>query len=116
MVRLNLAVDSRSGLGGRLRLRGRHLRHEHRQPLHELQRAHHQVRRSVAPQGRGLQWPQRACPLTGSVGLNQTGLTHLLHRHAPARDQLHEPGDDGLQQRRKVVNRRTVRFVTIGDQ
>jgi hypothetical protein len=27
------------------------------------------------------------------------GLPHLLDQYAPAREHLHEPGDDGLQQR-----------------
>jgi hypothetical protein len=33
------------------------------------------------------------------VGLGQVGLAHLLDQHTPAREHLHESGNDGLQQR-----------------
>ncbi|MBL0296725.1 MAG: hypothetical protein IPQ21_05900 [Betaproteobacteria bacterium] len=49
--------------------------------------------------GRGLQRPQRARLLAVGVGLGQVGLAHVLDQHTPAREHLHEPGDDGLQQR-----------------
>ena len=52
--------------------------------------------------GRSLQWPQRA-RLLAVIGLGQAGLAHLLDQHAPARQHLHKPGDDGLQQRVQFV-------------
>ena len=53
--------------------------------------------------GRGLQRPQRARLLAVGMRLGQPGLPHLLDQHAPAREQLHQPGDDGLQQRMQLV-------------
>jgi hypothetical protein len=49
--------------------------------------------------GRGLQRPQRARLLTVGVGRDQVGLAHRLDQQAPAREHLHEPGEDRLQQR-----------------
>jgi hypothetical protein len=37
------------------------------------------------------------------VGLGQVGLPHVFHQHAPAREQLHQPGDERLQQRVQLV-------------
>ncbi len=51
----------------------------------------------------GLQRPQRARFVTIGVGVSQVGLAHLLDQHAPAREHLHEPGDDRLQQRIQLV-------------
>ena len=59
--------------------------------------------------GRRLQWPRavRAC-LTVGIRLGQVGLPHVLDQHTPASEHLHEPGDDGLQQRvQRVVGGRT---------
>ena len=59
--------------------------------------------------GRGLQWPRavRACLAVG-IRLGQVGLPHVLDQHTPASEHLHEPGDDGLQQRvQRVVGGRT---------
>ena len=58
---------------------------------------------AAACSGRRLQWPPPACLLTVGVWLGQVGLAHLLDQHAPAREQLHQPGDDGLQQRVQFV-------------
>jgi len=33
-----------------------------------------------------------------NIRLGQIGLSHVLDQHAPAREHLHQPGDDGLQQ------------------
>jgi hypothetical protein len=52
----------------------------------------------VSAEGRGLQRPQRARLLAVGIGLGQVGLTHVLDQHAPAREQLHEPGNEGVQQ------------------
>jgi hypothetical protein len=52
---------------------------------------------------RRLQRPQRARCLTVGIGLGQVGLAHVLDQHAPAREHLHQPGDDGLQQRMQFV-------------
>jgi hypothetical protein len=52
--------------------------------------------------------PQRARFLTVGIGLGQVGLAHVVDQHAPAREHLHEPGDDGVQQCIElVVGRRT---------
>jgi hypothetical protein len=53
--------------------------------------------------GCGLQWPQRARLLAVSIRLGQVGLAHVLDQHAPAREQLHQTGDDRLQQRMHLV-------------
>jgi hypothetical protein len=37
------------------------------------------------------------------VGLDQVGLAHLLDKQATARKQLHQPGDDRLQQHVQFV-------------
>ena len=37
------------------------------------------------------------------VRLGQVGLAHVFDQHAPAREQLHQPGDDRLQQRVQLV-------------
>jgi hypothetical protein len=42
---------------------------------------------------RGLQRPQRARLLAVGIRLGQLGLTHVLDQHAPAREQLDQPGD-----------------------
>ena len=55
--------------------------------------------RDAVSDGRGLQRAQRARFLTFGIGLGQVGLAHVLDQHAPAREHLHEPGYDGLQQR-----------------
>jgi len=52
---------------------------------------------------RGLQWPQSARLLAVGIRLGQVGLAHLLDQHASAREQLHQPGDDRLQQRVQFV-------------
>jgi hypothetical protein len=52
---------------------------------------------------RGLQRPQRARLLAVGIRLGQPGLAHVLDQHAPAREHLHQPGDDGLQQRVQLV-------------
>jgi hypothetical protein len=57
----------------------------------------------AACDGRGLQRPQRARLLAVGIQLGQVGLAHLLDQHTPAREYLHEPGDDGLQQRVQLV-------------
>jgi hypothetical protein len=49
------------------------------------------------------QRPQGARFVTVVVGLGQVGLAHLLEQHAPAREHLHQPGNDGLQQRVQLV-------------
>jgi hypothetical protein len=57
---------------------------------------------------RGLQRPQRARLLPVGIRLGQVGLAHVLDQHAPAREHLHEPGNDGVQQCTElVVGRRT---------
>ena len=53
--------------------------------------------------GRRRQWPQGARFVPFSVGVSQSGLTHLLDQHAPAREHLYQPGDDRLQQRVQFV-------------
>ena len=53
--------------------------------------------------GRGLQRPQRARLVTVGIGLGQVSLARVLDQHAPAREHLHQPGDDGLQQRVQLV-------------
>ena len=53
--------------------------------------------------GRGLQRPQRARLLAVGIRLGQVGLAHVFDQHAPAREHLHQPGDDGLQQRVQFV-------------
>ena len=53
--------------------------------------------------GSGLQRAQRARLVTVVIGLGQVGLAHLLDQHAPAREQLHEPGNDRLQQRVQFI-------------
>ena len=50
-----------------------------------------------------LQWPQRARFVPVGVRLGQPGLPHLLDQHAPAREHLHQPGDDRVQQRVQFV-------------
>ena len=45
------------------------------------------------------QRPHRARLLAVGIRIVQLGLPHLLDQHAPAREHLHEPGDDDLQQR-----------------
>ncbi len=45
-----------------------------------------------------LRIPQRARFVTIGVRVSQTGLAHRLDQHALAREQLHQPGDVGLQQ------------------
>jgi len=53
--------------------------------------------------GRGLQRPQRARLVPVGIGLGQTGLPHLLDQHAPARGQLNQGRDEGLQQSVQLV-------------
>jgi hypothetical protein len=53
--------------------------------------------------GRGLQWPQRARLLAVGIRLGRVGLAKVLDQHAPAREHLHQPGDEGLQQRTHLV-------------
>jgi hypothetical protein len=53
--------------------------------------------------GRGLQRPQRARLLAVGIRLGQVGLAHVLDQHAAAGEQLHQPGDQGLQQRMHLV-------------
>ena len=53
--------------------------------------------------GPGLQRPQCARLVCAGIGVGQIGLAHFLDQHAPASEQLHEPGDDGLQQRVQLV-------------
>lgn len=50
-----------------------------------------------------LQLPHRARLLVVGIRLGQLGLPHLLDQHAPARERLHEPGDDGLHQRVQLL-------------
>jgi hypothetical protein len=45
---------------------------------------------------RRLQRSQRACLFAFGLRLGQPGLAHVFHQHAPAREQRHQPGDDGL--------------------
>jgi hypothetical protein len=52
---------------------------------------------------RCLQRPQRAYLVPVSIRLGQIGLPHVFHQHAPAREQLHQPGDERLQQRVQFV-------------
>jgi hypothetical protein len=53
--------------------------------------------------GRGLQRYQRARLLAVGIRLGQVGLAHVLDQHTPAREHLHQPGDQGLQQRMHLV-------------
>ena len=47
--------------------------------------------------------------LAVGIRLGQPGLPHLLDQHTPAREHLHQPGDDGVQQRTQfLVSGRTV--------
>jgi len=57
-----------------------------------------------------LQRPQRARLLAIGIRLGQVGLAHVFDQHTPAREQSHEPGDDGLQQRGQFVVGRLARF------
>ncbi|MBK8865765.1 MAG: hypothetical protein IPN37_17740 [Betaproteobacteria bacterium] len=41
--------------------------------------------------------------LAVGIRLGQVGLAHVFDQHAPAREHLHQPGDDGLQQRVQFV-------------
>lgn len=50
-----------------------------------------------------LQPPHRARLLAVGIRLGQLGLPPLLDQHAPARELLHEPGDDGLHQRVQLL-------------
>ncbi len=52
---------------------------------------------------RRLQWLQGARFIPVSVGVSQVGLAHLLDQHAVAREHLHQPGDDRVQQRVQFV-------------
>jgi hypothetical protein len=45
-----------------------------------------------------LQGPQRARLFAVGIRLGQVGLAPVLEQHAPAREHLHQTGDDGLQQ------------------
>jgi hypothetical protein len=64
--------------------------YQRRQPLQELQRAHHQARGGVARGGLKLEF-------------HLPGGPHLLDQNAPARQHLHQPGDDRVQQRVQFV-------------
>jgi hypothetical protein len=59
---------------------------------------------------RRLQRSQRACLFAFGLRLGQPGLAHVFHQHAPAREQRHQPGDDGLQQRVQLVVGRGTRL------
>jgi len=52
----------------------------------------------AARDGHLLQRPQRARLLAVGIRLGQAGLAHLLDQHAPTREHLHAPGNDGVQQ------------------
>lgn len=72
-------------------------------PRHRTPEAQHlptraRVEGEALGDGHRLQWSQRAHLLAVGIRLGQAGLAHLLDQHAPGREQLHEPGDDGQQQ------------------
>ena len=52
--------------------------------------------------GRSLQWAQLTCLLTVGIRLSQVALAHVLDQHAPAREHLHQPDNDGLQKRAQL--------------
>ncbi|HMO49441.1 MAG TPA: hypothetical protein PKB14_25870 [Rubrivivax sp.] len=60
--------------------------------------------------GRGLQRPQRTRLFAVSIRLGQAGPAHVLDQHAPAREHIHQPGDDRLQQRMHLVVGGRARF------
>ena len=64
--------------------------------------------------GRGLQRPQRARLLAVGIRLGQVGLAHVRDQHAPAREHLHEPGNDGVQQCIELVIGRRARLDETG--
>jgi hypothetical protein len=66
------------------------------------------------PDGRRPQRPQRARLATCDVVLGQGGPAHLLHPHATAREQLHQPGEDRLRQRMQLVVGGRSRFDELG--
>ena len=61
------------------------------------------VRRGLQGDACRLQRPQRTRLLAVGIRLGQPGLAHFLDQHAAAREHLHQPGDDGLQQRVKFL-------------
>ena len=71
----------------------------HRAP--ELERLLHSEGAEGDAVGAGccLRWPQRPRLLAVGIRLGQLGRAHVLDQHASAREHLHEPGKDGLQQR-----------------
>jgi hypothetical protein len=57
----------------------------------------------VPGEGGRLQRPQRARLVVVGVRLGQVGLPRVLHQQPTPREQLHQPGDDRLQQRMHLV-------------
>jgi hypothetical protein len=77
--------------------RGGLARHRASQGQHLLPGARAQG--DAVSDGRSLQRAQRARVLAVGIRLGQVGLAHVFDQHAPACEHLHQPGDDGLQQR-----------------
>jgi hypothetical protein len=48
-------------------------------------------------------WTQATRLLAVGIRIGQVGLAYLLDQHATPREQLHQPGDDRLQQRVQFV-------------